>query len=348
MVMSRASPQTLTRRRRSMALGTKCRRMCWTLAALLAAASVSLAQGPAPPAPPPVPAAAPAPAAPPSPVSGIRSKLSAGDLLSAESILEVHRTKYGEDGAHLAGLSWLARGALLLGEPDKARRFAVDVRARCADRIAHGADLEKDRDLETALGAAIEVEAQLIQRGRGARAAAEYVRGELAQMKGPVALRSRLNKRINLLTLAGSRAPELVVEDHLGEAPPALAALKGRPVVLFLWNAGCGDCKAQAPALARLATRHTGQGLQVVALTRYFEEEAKRASEKAEVDSIWKAVYTDAGSVPVVFSTASMERYGGSSTPTWVFVDRAGIVRGYVPYRLTDAAMDHALEKILR
>ena len=221
-----------------MALGTKRRRMWWTLAALLATASVSLAQAPAPPAPPPT--AAP-PAAPPSPVSGIRSKLSADDLLSAESILEVHRTKYGEDGAHLAGLSWLARGALLLGEPDKARRFAVDVRARCADRIAHGADLEKDRDLETALGAAIEVEAQLIQRGRGARAA-----------------------------------------------------------------------------------------------------------EKAEVDSIWKTVYTDAGSVPVVFSTASMERYGGSSTPTWVFVDRAGIVRGYVPYRLTDAAMDHALEKILR
>jgi hypothetical protein len=43
-----------------------------------------------------------------------------------------------------------------------------------------------------------------------------------------------------------------------------------------------------------------------------------------------------------------MERYGGSSTPTWVFVDRAGIVRGYVPYRLTEAEMDRALEKILR
>jgi len=329
-----------------MAFDTKRHRMRWALAALLAAVSVSFAQGPAAPASPPAPATVPA--APPSPVSGIRNKLSAGDLLSAESILEVHRAKYGEDGAHLAGLSWLARGALLLGEPDQARRYAADVRVRCADRIAHGADLGKDRDLETALGAAIEVEAQLIQRGRGARAAAEYVRGELAQVKGPVALRSRLNKRIDLLTLRGTPAPEIMVEDHLGEAPPTLASLKGHPVVLFVWAAGCGDCKAQAPALARLRTRYADQGLRVLALTRYYEEEAGRADEKAEVDSVWKAVYADAGSLPVVFSTASMERYGGSSTPTWVFVDRAGVVRGYVPYRLTEAEMDHALERILR
>jgi cytochrome c biogenesis protein CcmG, thiol:disulfide interchange protein DsbE len=331
-----------------MAMGSKRGCMGWTLAALLATASISFAQAPTAPAAPPVPSATAVAAAPPSPVSGIRNKLSAGDLRSAESILEVHRAKYGEDGGYLVGLSWLTRGALLLGEPDKARRYATDVRARCTDRAAHGADPAKDSNLETALGAAIEVEAQLIQRGRGARAAAEYVRGELAQVKGPVALRSRLNKRINLLTLVGSRAPELVVEDRLGDATPTLAALKGRPVVLFLWNAGCGDCKAQAPALARLATRYTNQELQVVALTRYYEKEVERAAEKAEVDSIWKAVYTDAGPVPVVFSTTSMERYGGSSTPTWVFVDRAGIVRGYVPYRLTEAEFDRALEKILR
>lgn len=35
-----------------------------------------------------------APAPPPSPVSGVRNKMAAGDLLSAESVLEVHRAKY--------------------------------------------------------------------------------------------------------------------------------------------------------------------------------------------------------------------------------------------------------------
>src|SRR5262245_65668662 len=38
-----------------------------------------------------------APPPPPSPVQGIRNKVSAGDLLSAESVLEVHRAKNGED-----------------------------------------------------------------------------------------------------------------------------------------------------------------------------------------------------------------------------------------------------------
>src|SRR5688572_24165809 len=92
--------------------------------ALALAVSVSAAPPPAPAAPapaaPPAPAVLPAtaavaqPPAPPapSPVSSIRNKLSAADLLSAESILDVHREQHGEDGPWLAGLGWLARGAL--------------------------------------------------------------------------------------------------------------------------------------------------------------------------------------------------------------------------------------------
>src|SRR5713226_3462061 len=77
------------------------------------------------PAVPPAPVAPGTPASPPSPVNGIRNKISAGDLLSAESILEVHRAKNGEDGAWLTGLSWLARGALLVGDLEKAKRYAA-------------------------------------------------------------------------------------------------------------------------------------------------------------------------------------------------------------------------------
>jgi len=327
-------------------------------AASLAAASVALAQSPTPPptsAPPspavsssPSPPPAPTPAPPPGPVTGIRNKLSAGDLLSAESILEVHRAEKGEDAAYLSGLSWLARGALLVGDLEKAKRYTTDVRARCAGQIAHGADVKEDRALETALGAAIEVEAQLIDRRSGPRKAAEYLRGELAGISGPVALRSRLNKRINILTLAGSAAPELAIEDFIGDPPPTLASLKGKPVVLFLWAEWCGDCKAQHGTLARVRERHAAEGIQFVALTRYYDEEADRAAEKARVETVWKEVYADLGSMPVVLSTASMERYGGSSTPAFVFVDRAGVVREYTPTRLTDAELERALARITR
>ena len=325
-------------------------RTTWMFAFLFVGASAASAQGPAPPAEPTPPQSTTpaAPAAPPSPASGIRSKISAGDLLSAESILEVHRAKNGEDGPYLAGFSWLARGALLLGDTAKARRYASEVRALCASRMESGTDLEKDHDLETALGAAIEVEAQLIERARGADRAAEYVRAELAKLKGPVALRSRLNKRLDLLTLVGRRAPELEIDDFLGDRPPTLTSLRGKPVLLFLWAEWCGDCKAQAAALARARTRYGERGLQVIALTRYYEEEPQRVAEKARVDSVWKDFYADVGTVPMVFSTASMERYGGSSTPTFVFVDHLGIVRRYTPTRLTEAELDRTLTTLVR
>lgn len=344
------------------------------MAAMSLAAAMALAQQQAPPATPPsaapvtppaaapaaptpataapataaVPAAPAAPAPPPSPVSSMRNKISAGDLLSAESMLEVHRAEHGEDPAYLSGLSWLARGALLLGDLEKAKRYAADVRARCADALAHGATLEQDHALEIALGAAIEVEAQLIDRKSGPRKAADYLRGELATIRGPVALRTRLNKRINMLTLVGSAAPELAIEDSVGDPPPTLASLKGRPVVLFLWAEWCGDCKAQQAVLARVRKKPSAEGVQFVALTRYYDEEEKRAAEKERVDSVWKTAYADVGPMPIVLSTASMERYGGSSTPTFAFIDSTGIVRVYTPTRLTEAEFDRALAKITR
>jgi thiol-disulfide isomerase/thioredoxin len=321
------------------------------LVALLVVVTLAFAQTPPapPPAPLPAPDLPPAPPAPPtSPVAGIRNKVSAGDLRSAESILEVYVARNGEDGNALVGLSWLARGALLLGEPARADRYAADVRARCADSIAHGAGPARNHDVEIALGAALEVEAQRLAATRGAAAAAAHLRAELSRLPGPVALRSRLQKRLNMLSLPGQPAPEIAVEDFVGAPPPALASLRGSPVLLFLWAEGCGDCKAQAAALARVASRHAAQGLRVLTITRYYDGADVRAAEKARVDSVWKAVYAGVGEVPIVISTAAMERYGCSSTPTFVFVDRRGIVRGYTPTRLTEAELERAVAPILR
>lgn len=117
-------------------------------AALACFPSVSAARGQT------VPAAAPSPSvpSPPSPVGAIRNKLSAGDLLSAESVLEVHREKKGEDGRWVVGLSWLARGTLLPGDTARATRCSTQLSASAADRMSHGALIEKDHDLETAYG----------------------------------------------------------------------------------------------------------------------------------------------------------------------------------------------------
>jgi thiol-disulfide isomerase/thioredoxin len=124
-----------------------------------------------------------------------------------------------------------------------------------------------------------------------------------------------------------------------------LAARRGRPVLLYIWDPGCGDCRAQAPALARAAERWRPRGLEVVALTRHGDGPGRRAVERAAIDRVWAA--GGAGGA-VVVSAASMERYGGSSTPTFVFIDRAGRVREFAPWRFTDEALDRALAAICR
>ena len=332
------------------------RRRLLIWAAVLAAIAVLSAVPPgparsqsAPPAvtPAALPAATPAPApAPLSLAAGIRNKLAAGDLLSAESMLEVHREKNGEDAQWLAGLGWLARGALLLGDFEKAGRYAADVRRECAKRLDTLA-LALNHDAEGPLGVAIEVEAQLLQRQRGARAAAAFVRAEIAAEKGPPAFMARLHKRLNMLELVGQPAPEIAVEGHLGDPPPTLASLRGKPVVLFVWAEWCGDCKAQEATLARVLKRHASD-VRAIALTRWYDADSLRARETARVDSVWSAVYSDVGAIPRVFSTASMIRYGGSSTPTFVFVDRKGIVRDYTPTRLTEAEFEKRIGVITR
>jgi thiol-disulfide isomerase/thioredoxin len=314
----------------------------------VAVAGLAAAQTSPPPASPAP--AAPAPAAAPSPASrtvqSVRNKISAGDLPSAESILEVHREQFGEDGFYLEALGWVARGALLTQDYASAQRLVTDLRALCAKRIAAGARLDKDDSLETALGAAIEVEAQLTDRVKGKLDAARYLESELAQIPGPVALRVRVYKRKNMLTLVGTAAPELVIEDFVGDPPPRLSAFQGRPVLLFVWRQSCGDCRAQCASLSRIKAKYAERGLQVVALTRYYEDDHVR--EKAVADSVWKDAYRTMGKVPSVISTASMERYGGSSTPTFVFIDGRGVVRGYTPTRLTEAALDRAVAALFR
>ncbi len=43
-----------------------------------------------------------------------------------------------------------------------------------------------------------------------------------------------------------------------------------------------------------------------------------------------------------------MLRYGVSATPTFVFIDRKGVVRSYLPYRLTAERLSREIDALLR
>jgi thiol-disulfide isomerase/thioredoxin len=197
-----------------------------------------------------------------------------------------------------------------------------------------------------ALGAAIEVKAAVIEHRDGRKAAAGYLTGQLNSFSSfDPAFRSRLYKRRNQLELVGSKAPAIRLEDYTGATAPSLPVKNQSPSVLFLWAEWCGDCRAQAAALRAAHDRFAAKGVRFVGLTRYYKE--ANAAEKQRVEQAWAQHYPGLASVPTVISTESMVRYGGSSTPTFVFLRADGTVTAYLPSRLTEQRLAAEIEKIL-
>ena len=297
----------------------------------------------------PSPTPAPTPPARPEMIDlrFIRMKISAGDLPSAESILEVHRAEKGEDGEYLLGLAWLARGAALMEDWPAASRYAKAARELAVARLGTPPDWENAAGAQYALGTAIEVEAQaLVAAGKKAQALRFLDENARAQEKAPYNLQARIQKRRNQIELVGQKAPAIRAEDRVGPEFAGLEALRGKPVVLFFWWEACGDCKAQAAALKRTVEKYAPKGVAFVAPTRFYDE--NRAEEKTKIEKAWSELYGLAASVPVPISDEAMRRYGVSATPTFVFLDRNGVVRQYLPYRMTEERLSAEIDEILR
>ncbi len=271
----------------------------------------------------------------------VRLKISAGDLLTGEAAVEEYRRTKGLDAEALDAVGWLARGALLLGRSDRAAAHVAELRAAIPGETP---------EVVVPLGAAVEVEGKLLLAREGRGASLRFLEEELARAKDP-ALRSRIRKNVNLLSLEGQPAPEVGGTGPAGEPAPSLASLRGRPVLVYLWAAGCGDCKAQAPVLARVLARYRDRGLAVVAPTRLYGDgpggrTPTPAEEKAEIAKAWGAT-EGLSSVPVPVDTETMVRYGASATPTIVLVDRKGVVRFYTPTRVSESELARRVEELL-
>ena len=272
----------------------------------------------------------------------VRSKLSAGDLASSAAAVEEYKEKHGADAEYLDAVGWLARGAEMLGRLDAAAGYVAELRREIR---------EEKPELLAPLGAAIEVEGKVRAAREGRGSALHFLEGEFARAKD-VALRSRIRKGINLLSLEGQPAPDLKTADFVGPPPPAVAALKGKPALLFLWAHWCGDCRAQAGVLGRVRRKYQAQGLAVIAPTRYYgtgaqNKPASPAEEKAHIEQTWAEVYAGLEGVSIPIDTDLMVRYGVSATPTFVLIDRKGVVRLYAPTRLTEADLSRRIEAVL-
>ena len=113
-------------------------------------------------------------------IRAVRFKLSAGDLPSAESILEEYKAASGEYAIYLLGLSWLARGAALVGDWPSAEHYGLVTTELCRKRLRSSADFNTDAEAVYALGSAIEARAQQ----RNARRGCKIAHGTLTGMVG--------------------------------------------------------------------------------------------------------------------------------------------------------------------
>lgn len=283
-------------------------------------------------------------------VRDVRAAINRKDLAGATRLVEEYRARHGINPEMLEGLSWLGRGALFAGDLDTAERYAAEVR-ELALELLKTRPLDQEKRLPIAFGASIEVQAQVLARRGALSEAIAFLQQEL-ETWGKTSIRTRIQKNINLLSLEGKPAPEIEFTEYLGARPPALASLRGKTVLVFLWAHWCKDCKTQAPVLARLKREFGGKGLVIIGPTqRYGYAERGREvtpeEELAYIDKVRRETYAALDGMPVPVSEKTFQIYGASTTPTLVLIDRKGIVRLYHPGEMSYEELAPRIRELL-
>jgi len=283
-------------------------------------------------------------------VADVRIAMAQRNFAATDSELQTYRAQHGVDAAYLEALSWTARAAL-----DANKLQQADEAARQTETLVHQLlrkrPLDAEPHLPMALGAAIEVEAQVLAAdGQNAQAAA-LLRRALATY-GNTSISARLHKNLNLLSMTTLPAPPLSESEYLGTRPTPLSQLKGSPVLLFFWAHWCLDCKYEGPIISRLGSEFAPKGLAILAPTQLYGyaargEDVKPKDEITYIGQVWQRYYPGLQSVPVPISKINFTNYGASTTPTLVLVDRKGRVALYHPGLMEYDDLRSAIEKTL-
>ncbi|HVP00623.1 MAG TPA: TlpA disulfide reductase family protein [Bryobacteraceae bacterium] len=261
-------------------------------------------------------------------VTAVKQAIAVNNFAAAMEMVRSYRTANGVTPESVEALSWIARGEFLRKNPVQADKLAQET-YKLAVEQSRTYPVARTPNLQVALGAAIEVEANvMVTRGQRSEAIA-YLQEQL-RVYHAAPFRARIQKNINLLSLEGKRAPALE-----GVAIPA-----GKPVMLFFWAHWCGDCKYEGPIIARVREEFAPKGFTLITPTQKYGyigkgDDAAPEVELLYIDAVRRQFYPMLLDAPAPVSEENFNKYGASTTPTLVLIDRGGIVRLYHPGVLT-------------
>ena len=194
-------------------------------------------------------------------VRDVRDTIAAGDFAAGQALIDGYRSENGVTPEMMAALSWMARGTYAAGEYDLAAQYSVDT-YELAVAALRTSSLD-DRNLEIALGAAIETDA-LVRAARGDRSSAVYFLEREMETYRDSPIHKRLQKNINVLSLAGQPAPAIVAPEQLGSSTRTLDELKGNVVLLSSGRTGAPTARRRPP---RSRVHSTSTGTRACALS---------------------------------------------------------------------------------
>jgi len=274
-------------------------------------------------------------------IENVRESIARNDLPRAAEMIRSYRASKGVTPEAVEALSWMARGELAQKNLVQADKYALETYKLSQDQLKTH-PLLRDPNLQIAIGAAIEVEANVLAT-RGQRAEAVTYLNDQLKTYYATPLRPRIQKNLNVLSLEGKRAPAL----------ERITIPTGQPVLLFFWAHWCSDCKYEIPILARIKAEFVPKGLAFIAPTQKYGyaaggEDATPEVELRYIEQVRQQYYGAIVDSPAPVSEENFSRYGASTVPTFVLIDRGGIVKMYHPGGLTYEELRPRVEALFR
>ncbi|MFN8353758.1 MAG: DUF5106 domain-containing protein [Spirosomataceae bacterium] len=103
----------------------------------------------------------------------------------------------------------------------------------------------------------------------------KYYLGEPTLWDSSTLVQVRRILKIQKPILMGKIIPDIILQDTLNQSFN-LHGIQAKYLVLFLYNPGCGHCKAAAPLMAAFYEKYKSKGIAVLAASVYNEEEPWR------------------------------------------------------------------------